>query len=63
MCRKYALSFPNYILIKEGILRENIRLGSVSKPYVFKMFKIESAIVDKIFDYLVKEEEIIEEEV
>ena len=63
LCRRLNLTFPNFILIKEGILRQNVRLGSLSKGYVYKMFKLDSQIIEKVFDHLVNQEEIIEEEI
>ena len=44
-------------------MRESVRLGRLSKDYVFKMFRIEQPIVENIFDYLASEEEITQEEV
>jgi len=33
------------VIIKEGILRESVRLGRLSKDYVYKMFKLEQSII------------------
>ena len=62
MCRRMGLTFPQYMLIKEAILRESVRLGRLSKSFVVKMFKIDGGIVERVFDHLVSEEEIIMDE-
>ena len=59
LCRRIGLSFPQYIIMKEGILREAVRLGALSKEYVFKMFRLEPELTEQVFDFLVQEEEII----
>lgn len=38
-------------------------MGALSKDYVFKMFKLDPALIESIFDFLVNEEEIIMEEI
>ena len=63
LSRRVGLPFQHFTIIKEGILRENLRLGSLSKNLVFKMFKIDQSIVESIFDLLVEEEEIILQEI
>jgi hypothetical protein len=40
-----------------------VRLGSLSKDFVFKMFRLDPVLIEPIFDYLVDEEEIILQEV
>jgi hypothetical protein len=49
-------------VIKEGIMRESVRLGSVTKALVYKMFKIDQTVIEPIFDFLVNQEEIIVDE-
>ena len=44
-------------------MRESVRLASLSKNYVYRMFKLDQSIIETIFDFLVNEEAIIEEEV
>ena len=63
MSHRLGLTYSQYTIIKEAILRESVRLGRLSKDYVFKMFRIEQPIVENIFDYLASEEEITQEEV
>jgi hypothetical protein len=57
-----ALPFAHFIVIKEGIMRESVRLGSVTKALVYKMFKIDQTVIEPIFDFLVNQEEIIVDE-
>jgi len=40
-------------------LKESVRLGLLEKDYIFSIFKINRSIIEEIFDYLVKEEQII----
>lgn len=63
LCHRLGLPYQNYSIIKESIIRENVRQGNISKSNCYKMFKVDSSVVDGVFDYLASEDEIIPEEV
>jgi hypothetical protein len=62
LSHRLGLSFAQYSIIKEAILRESVRMGSLSKEFVFKMFKLDPLLIEHIFDFLAEQEEIIVEE-
>lgn len=62
LSRRLGLSYPQYSIIKEAILRESVRMGPLSKDFVFKMFKLDPMLIEHIFDFLAEQEEIIVEE-
>lgn len=54
------MTYRQYMMAKETIIRESVKQGFLSKDEVSKLFKIERVVADGIFDYLVEKEDIIE---
>lgn len=53
------MTFKQYMMIKETILRESVKLGIIGKEDASHLFKINRDIIDAVFDFLVEREDII----
>lgn len=59
LCKRLNMTFKQYMLMKETILRESVRLGIISRDETTQMFKVDRSISEAVFDFLVKQEDII----
>jgi transcriptional adapter 2-alpha len=59
LCKKLGIQPRQYMLIKETLLRESVRLGIVDREESLRIFKIDRPICEAIFDFMVEQEEII----
>ena len=53
------MTFKQYMMIKETILRQSVKLGIIGKDDASCLFKINRGIIDAVFDFLVEREDII----
>lgn len=53
------MTFKQYMLMKETILRESVRLGIISRDETTQLFKVDRTISEAVFDFLVHQEDII----
>ena len=61
LCNKLKLDNNEYLLIKELIIRECVQRGKVNRRNVKKLINLDGKVVDQIFDFLIKNEWIIED--
>lgn len=59
LCKDLNMTFKQYMMMKETIIRESVRLGIISKDETTQMFKVEKSISEAVFDFLVEQEDII----
>jgi hypothetical protein len=59
LCKRLNMTFKQYMLMKETILRESVRLGIVSRDETTQLFKVDRTISEAVFDFLVNQEDII----
>lgn len=46
-------------MIKETIIRESVKQGVIERDETAKIFRVERAIIDGVFDFLVEKDEIV----
>ena len=59
LCQRFNLTFRQYIMIKETLIRESIKQGILVKDESSKLFRIDRGVTDEVFDFLVEKQEII----
>jgi hypothetical protein len=59
LCKRLNMTFKQYMLMKETILRESVRLGILGRDETTQMFKVDRSISEAVFDFLVNQEDII----
>lgn len=62
MCKRFNMTFKQYMMIKETIIRESVRQGTLEKDQTSKLFRVDKPTVDGIFDFLVEREDVIAKE-
>lgn len=60
LCNKYEISYQNYLIIKEFIVRECIQNGFVNRSHIKEAVTIDGRKVDAVFDCLKKRHVILE---
>lgn len=56
LCRRFNLSHKHYLMIKETIIRESVKQGVIERDETAKIFRVERAIIDGVFDFLVEKD-------
>lgn len=59
LCKRLSMTFKQYMLMKETILRESVRLGILVRDDTTQLFKVDRSISEAVFDFLVNQEDII----
>ena len=52
LCKHLKLSGTNYMLIKESLIRESLRLGHIEREPTMHMFAVEKFVINNIINFL-----------
>ena len=59
LCRSHKLSPVAYMMIKETILREYSKLGSLERDHIFGIFCVEKHVINSIINSMISRREIV----